>query len=147
MNAYSFSKALTDGLAGRSQGMTLLELLDFCAIHDFDAIDPTGYFFPGYPKVPADEYINKFKRRAFELGIDISGTGVRNNFASPDKASRAADVKHVKEWIEVAAKLGRARSFACLPDQHRRATIGTQSPSGWQLTSRSVPIMARNLAS
>ena len=106
LNAYSFSKALNDGLAGRSQGMTLLELLDFCAKHDFDAIDPTGYFFPAYPKVPADEYINNFKRRAFELGIDISGTGVRNNFASPDKESRAADVKHVKDWIEVAAKLG-----------------------------------------
>ena len=56
--------------------------------------------------MPQDEYVNNFKRRAFELGIDISGTGVRNNFASPDKASRAADVKHVKEWIEVAAKLG-----------------------------------------
>jgi len=106
LNAYSFSKALNDGLAGRSQGMTLLDLLDFCAKHDFDAIDPTGYFFPGYPKVPADEYINNFKRRAFKLGIDISGTGVRNNFAAPDKASRAADVRHVKEWIEVAAKLG-----------------------------------------
>ena len=86
--------------------MTLFDVLDFCAQQNFDAIDPTGYFFPGYPKVPDDEYINNFKRRAFELGIDISGTGVRNNFASPDPMSRAADVMLVKNWIEVAAKLG-----------------------------------------
>jgi sugar phosphate isomerase/epimerase len=46
------------------------------------------------------------ERRAFELGLDISGTGVRNNFASPDKGKRAADVQHVKEWVEVAARMG-----------------------------------------
>ncbi len=106
LNAYSFSKLLNDQIKGRGEGISLFDLLDFCAENNIDAIDPTGYFFPGYPKVPTDEYINAFKRRAHILGVDISGTGVRNNFASPDPAVRAADVKHVKEWIEVAAKLG-----------------------------------------
>lgn len=106
LNAYSFSKALNDHIKGRGPGMTLFDLLDFCAEHNFDAVDPTGYFFPGYPAVPEDEYINKFKRRAFQLGLDISGTGVRNDFATADKAIRAAGVRHAKEWVEVAAKLG-----------------------------------------
>jgi sugar phosphate isomerase/epimerase len=112
LNAYSFSKALNDHIKGRGKGMTLLDLLDFCAKHNFDAVDPTGYFFPGYPDAPADEYINNFKRRAFQLGLDISGTGVRNDFATPDELrmagqpSRAEDVRHAKEWVEVAAKLG-----------------------------------------
>jgi sugar phosphate isomerase/epimerase len=106
LNAYSFNKTLNDHLKGRKKGMTLFDLLDFCAGQDFDAVDPTGYFFPGYPKVPADKYVNDFKRRAFELGLDISGTGVRNNFAAPDKAARAADVRHAKEWVECAARLG-----------------------------------------
>jgi len=106
LNAYSFSKLLNDHIRGRGPGMTLFELLDFCAENNFDAIDPTGYFFPGYPEVPTDEFINNFKRRAFQLGLDISGTGVRNNFADPDPEKRAKDVRHVKEWIEVAAKLG-----------------------------------------
>jgi sugar phosphate isomerase/epimerase len=106
LNAYSFSKALNDRLKGRARGMSLFDLLDFCAEHDFDAIDPTGYFFPGYPRVPADKYLNEFKRRAFLLGLDVSGTGVRNNFASPDRKRRAADVKHVKEWVEAAARMG-----------------------------------------
>jgi len=100
LNAFSFSKALN------REGMTLFDLLEFCAQHDFDALDPTGYFFPGYPGVPSDSYINEFKLRAFHLGLDISGTGVRNNFAEPDKEKRAADVRHVKEWIECAAKMG-----------------------------------------
>jgi sugar phosphate isomerase/epimerase len=73
---------------------------------DFDALDPTGYFFPAYPKVPSDQYINDFKRRAFQLGVDISGTGVRNDFATPDKQKRADDVEHVKQWIECAARMG-----------------------------------------
>lgn len=106
LNAYSFSKLLNDSIKGRGKGMTLFDLLDYCAEQNFDAVDPTGYFFPGYPKVPSDKYLNDFKRRAFQLGLDISGTGVRNNFATPDKEKRAADVKHVKEWIEVAARMG-----------------------------------------
>jgi sugar phosphate isomerase/epimerase len=106
LNAYSFSRTLNDQLKGRAKGTSLFDLLDFCAELNFDAIDPTGYFFPGYPKVPADRYINDFKRRAFQLGLDFSGTGVRNNFAAPDKQARAADVQHIKEWIECAARLG-----------------------------------------
>jgi sugar phosphate isomerase/epimerase len=106
LNAYSFNKALNDHLQGRGQGVTLFDLLDYCAEQNFDGIDPTGYFFPGYPKVPDDKYINDFKRRAFHLGLSISGTGVRNDFATPDKEKRAAAVVHVKEWIEVAARLG-----------------------------------------
>jgi sugar phosphate isomerase/epimerase len=86
--------------------MTMFQLLDFAAKNNFDAIDLTGYFFPGYPAVPSDEYINTVKRRAFQLGLDISGTGVKNDFATPDAAKRAADVKLVKAWIDVAAKLG-----------------------------------------
>ena len=121
LNAYSFSQSQNDPTKGRGPGMSLFDLLDFCAGVNFDAIDPTGYFFPGYPKVPGDKFLNDFKRRAFELGLDISGTGVRNDFAAPDKAQRAADVRHVKEWIECAARLGAPviRVFAGpVPDGH-----------------------------
>jgi sugar phosphate isomerase/epimerase len=119
LNAYSFSKALLSKDPG--QGMTLFDALDYCAEQNFDAIDPTGYYFPGYPKVPTDQYINDFKRRAFELGVEISGTGVRNNFATTDKAARAADVEVAKQWIEAAAKMGAPviRVFAgAMPQGH-----------------------------
>lgn len=106
LNAYSFSKLLNDYNRDPGQGISLMSLLDFCAKNNFDAIDPTGYFFPGYPKVPSDDYLNTFKRTAFEYGLGISGTGVRNNFTPSDKAERATSVQLVKDWVEVAARLG-----------------------------------------
>src|SRR3954471_20825197 len=106
LNAYSFSKLLNDKIKGRGNGMSLFDLMDYAAENNFDAVDLTGYFFPEYPKVPSDEFIHDVKRYAFQLGLDISGTGVRNDFANPDPAKRAADVKHVKEWVDVAVKLG-----------------------------------------
>lgn len=107
LNAYSFNDMLT----GRNQkdnkpSLTLMELLDWCATQNIDAVDVTGYYFPGYPGVPTDEYIYELKRKAFKLGIDISGTGIKNNFASPDPAVRKADVERAKQWIIVAEKLG-----------------------------------------
>jgi sugar phosphate isomerase/epimerase len=129
LNAYSFSKDLNDHVKGRGAGMSLFDLLDFCAQHNFDAVDATGYFFPGYPNVPEDSYISEFKRRAFQLGLDICGTGVRNNFTDPDPANRAADVKHIKEWVEVAAKLG-APVLRVFVDTQRRDTAWDQIAKG-----------------
>ena len=100
LNAYSFNDPLT------KSKMTLDELLEFSAATGFDAIDLTGYYFPGYPNVPTDEYIFHLKRKAFSLGLDISGTGVRNDFTDPDENKRRKDIEHIKSWIEVAAKLG-----------------------------------------
>jgi sugar phosphate isomerase/epimerase len=109
-NAYSFGKLLNDQVLGRGAGMSLIELVEFCAKQGFDGLDPTGYYFPGYekngPGVPADKFIFALKRRAFDLGIGISGTGVGNNFTVADKAARANDVQRIKNWAEVAAKLG-----------------------------------------
>ena len=86
--------------------MNLDDLLDFCAEYNFNGVDLTGYYFPNYPQVPSDEYIYHIKRKAHLLGVSISGTGVRNDFSNPDATKRQADVQLIKNWIEVAAKLG-----------------------------------------
>ncbi len=99
-NLYSFNAPL------RSGEMTLEQVIDFCAGLGFDAVDPTGYYFPGYPTPPPDAYLYAVKRRAFLCGLDISGTGVRDDFTQPEAAKREADVAHVGRWVEVAAKLG-----------------------------------------
>src|SRR3954466_6913386 len=109
-NAYSFAKLLNDQLQGRGKGMSLFDLAEFCAEHNFDGMDPTGYYFPGYEKngtgVPTDKFIFELKKRCFELGLGISGTGVGNNFTTAAKAARANDVQRIKNWAEVAGKLG-----------------------------------------
>jgi len=99
-NLYSFDSSL------RSGEMTLEQVVDFCAELGFDAVDPTGYYFPGYPAPPAEAYADGIKRRAFLNGLGISGTGVRNDFTVPDAAKREADVGHVGRWAKVAARLG-----------------------------------------
>jgi sugar phosphate isomerase/epimerase len=114
LNAYSFVELLTANAKDASKGVDLFQVCDFCAKHDFDAVDLTGYFFPGYPQAPDDSYLFRLKRHAFGLGLDISGTGVRNDFTTADTAVRAAGVQRIKTWIEVAAKLGAPtiRAFA-----------------------------------
>jgi sugar phosphate isomerase/epimerase len=116
LNAYSFNEPL------RAGQMTLEDVIRFCAEQGIDALDATGYYMPGYPLAPTDDYLYGLKRTAFVNGVSISGTGVRNDFATADAASRHADVRMVKNWIEVASKLGapviRVFSGANLPAGH-----------------------------
>ncbi|MEZ5043130.1 MAG: sugar phosphate isomerase/epimerase family protein [Saprospiraceae bacterium] len=116
LNAYSFNAPLTKG------EMDVDDLIDFCANNGFDGVDITAYYFPGYPAIPPDEYIYHIKKKAFLAGLEISGTGVRNDFTDPDPAKRKAHLDLVKAWIECAAKLGAPviRIFA-----------GTQEPAGY----------------
>ena len=100
LNAYSFNKPL---MAGK---MTVHDVVDYCAKQRIDGVDMTGYYFPGYPNVPKDELIYSLKRHAFLNGVTITGTGVRNDFALTDASSRRGHIQLVKDWIDVAAKLG-----------------------------------------
>jgi sugar phosphate isomerase/epimerase len=107
LNAYSFSDLLmARDHRDNQQLFTLFNLLDWCQGQGIQALDPTAYFFPTYPEVPSDAYIAELKAYAKALDIAISGTGIRNNFASPDPAVRAEGVALAKAWIVVAAKLG-----------------------------------------
>ncbi len=114
LNVYSFLELLNAHLAGKTPGIDLFDVLRFAAECGFDGVDITGYFFPGYPDAPEDKFIIALKRHAFDLGLGISGTGVRNDFTTADPATRADGVKRIKTWIEVAAKLGAptVRAFA-----------------------------------
>ena len=106
LNAYSFLEQLNANIADPTKGIDLFGVCDFCVKHDIEAVDLTGYFFPGYPQAPADEYIARIKRYTHDRGITISGTGVKNDFATADQAVRAEGVALTKRWIEVASRLG-----------------------------------------
>ena len=100
LNAYSFNNPL------RSREMDIEDMLDFCAHNGFYACDLTAYYFPGYPEVPNDDYLYGVKHRAFSLGVEISGTGVRTDFTDPDPDRRRESIELVKNWILAAEKLG-----------------------------------------
>ncbi|WP_236976353.1 sugar phosphate isomerase/epimerase family protein [Membranihabitans maritimus] len=100
LNAYSFHTPLSEG------EMDLFDLIDYCAEQKFDAVDITGYYFPGYPDIPSDEYIYAVKNHAFKRGVEISGTGIRTDFTIPDSRKRKENIELVNKWTDVAAKLG-----------------------------------------
>jgi sugar phosphate isomerase/epimerase len=107
VNAYSFSDLLeARDNRNKQQVYTLFNLVDWCSANNIAALDPTAYFFPTYPEVPSDEYLEKFKAHAARTGVAISGTGIRNDFASPDTAIRAEGVQRAKNWIVAASKIG-----------------------------------------
>lgn len=118
-NLYSFNTPLTSGQ------MTLEQVLVFCSELGFSAVDPTAYYFPDYPALPDDRYLYQIKRKAFRLGLDISGTGVRNDFTLPDPARRKAEIELVKKWTGVAARLG-------APVLRVFAGTGNQLPVGYK---------------
>jgi sugar phosphate isomerase/epimerase len=134
VNAYSFADLLSARESrDNEQVYSLFNLLDWCNSQNIQALDPTGYFFPTYPEVPSDEYIAEFKNRAAALGIAISGTGIRNNFASPDSAVRAEGVELAKQWIVVASKLGAPvlRVFSGeIPEGYED---NWEEPAGWMI--------------
>lgn len=123
LNAYSFDRPL------RAGEMTLEDLVVYCAQNGFDALDATGYYFPGYPKVPSDDTIRSLKMKAYLNGVTLSSTGVRNDFSLPDAARRKQEVQLVKDWTVVASKLGapviRVFSGANVPEGHTRESVLT----------------------
>ncbi|MDA0196694.1 MAG: sugar phosphate isomerase/epimerase [Bacteroidetes bacterium] len=100
VNAYSFNAMLKSG------EMTFFDMLEFAADIGLDAVDLTGYYFPSYPKVPTSDELFQLKRKALELGLNISWTGIRNDFVNPDATLRKADSDLIKEWLIVSSKLG-----------------------------------------
>jgi sugar phosphate isomerase/epimerase len=84
----------------------LSDLIDWAAAQNLEAVDITGYYFPGYPIPPSDSVIQMVRKRAAERGLAISGTGIRNHFAAADPAVREEGIQLARQWIDVAAKLG-----------------------------------------
>ena len=107
-------------------------MLDFCASKGFAGVDITGYYFKGYPQPPADEYLFQIKRKAFGLGLEISGTGVRNDFTIADTGKRSQEVALVKSWIEVAAKIG-APVIRIFAGNQKNEGIPKEQVTDWML--------------
>jgi sugar phosphate isomerase/epimerase len=127
LNVYSFNQPLRDG------SMTLFDAVRFCAEHRIAGIDTTGYYFPGYPAKPPEEFVRRLKREAFLHGVAIFGTGVRNDFSLPDAEARRREAQLVKDWIEVAAALGagviRVFSGRSIPEGHSfEQALGWMAP-------------------
>ena len=100
VNAYSFNDEF------RSGKMDLFDMMKFASDIGLNAVDLTAYYFSSYPKLPKKTEIFALKKRALELGLNISWTGVRNNFVTADIEARKKDLQIIKEWLEVSSTIG-----------------------------------------
>lgn len=100
INAYSFNSML------RSGEMTFIDMMEFAADIGLDAVDLTAYYFPSYPEIPKDSELFRLKRKALELGLNISWTGIRNDFVNPDVDSRKTHSEMIRKWLTVSSSLG-----------------------------------------
>lgn len=100
INAFSFNSLL------RSGEMTFFDMMEFAADIGMDAVDLTGYYFPSYPEIPANNELFRLKRKALELGLNISWMGIRNDFVNPDENARKADRDMIRKWLTVSSNLG-----------------------------------------
>ena len=88
--AYSFRSYLTDyrrGQAARPDAMTLDGFVDLCAEYPLDGVELTSYYVP--EPLP-DAYLQRLRRRAFLLGLTVSGTAIGNTFTHPPGPRRAS---------------------------------------------------------
>lgn len=96
--AYSFRQFLTT----KPPQMTLEDFIERCAEWGLDGVELTSYYFVS--REPS--YLHGLKRKAFLLGLDISGTSVGNHFCLPPGEERERQIRMVKEGIDAAVELG-----------------------------------------
>ena len=141
LNLYTFNMNINAWMNGSSSApqLSTLDAIRWAAEAGFDAVDVTCYYIPGYsntamPTRPEEEVLD-FARRirtlCAELGIEVSGTGLQNNFADPNELRRKTDVERIKFWIRVAAEMGAPviRIFAGPPPADIRR-------EGWEKIAR-----------
>lgn len=119
LNAFSFNDELIDYAKGLEEGLSVFDLIDFCALHHIGALDLTAYYLIGYPEVPSDEYLFEIKKYARKRHVYLSGTGVYNDFCHPDPEKRAYFIRLIKSWVVAAFKMGIGivRVFSGIPPQ------------------------------
>lgn len=110
--AYSYRDLLT----GDPPELTLPDFVDDCARMNLEGTELTSYYFP---EPTTDEYLRQLKQQCFRLGLDVSGTAVRNDFGYSPGEARNEQISNVKRWIERAEVLGAPviRIFAGKPKE------------------------------
>jgi sugar phosphate isomerase/epimerase len=97
--AYSYR----DLFNAKENKLTLQDFINDCAKFDLEGTELTSYYFPT-PITP--EYLRSLRKQCFQLGLDVSGTAVGNDFGFPMGEKRTAEIEKVKRWIDHAEILG-----------------------------------------
>lgn len=96
--AYSFRNELKGG------GMTYADIIRMAAGTGADGIDLTSYWLPD----TKDETLFALRKLAYRLSVAIYSVGIRARMAQPTAELQAAEVSTVRQWCDVAQRLGAA---------------------------------------
>lgn len=94
--AYSFRNEL------KSRTMTYADVIRMAADTACDGVDLTSYWLPD----TNDETLFALKKLAYRLSVSIYSIGIRARMAQPSPELQAAEVASVRQWIDVALRLG-----------------------------------------
>ncbi len=134
VNAYSFNDEFKSG------AMDLFDMMEFAADIGLNAVDLTSYYFSSYPKLPEKSEIFALKKRALELGLNISWTGVRNNFVTADAKARKTDREMIKDCLAISSAIGSSilRTFTGrnIPDGYTKEQVKTWLVEEYKLCSQ-----------
>ena len=97
--AYSYRELL----GGKSPQLKLEDFVRDCAAMGLEGTELTSYYFP---KDVTPTYLRGLKKLCFELGLDVSGTAVGNDFGHPPGEKRDEQIALVKRWVDYAEILG-----------------------------------------
>jgi sugar phosphate isomerase/epimerase len=96
--AYSFRDELKAG------SMTYEDLVRLCARCGVDGLDATVYWFPGI----ANDFLLPLKRTAYRHGVSLYSISIRTEMTQPKPDLRDKEVAWIRNWIDVAERLGAA---------------------------------------
>jgi len=97
--AYSYR----DLLSGKNATLKLEDFVRDCAAMGLEGTELTSYYFP---KEVTPAYLRSLKKLCFELGLDVSGTAVGNDFGHPAGPKRDEQIALVKRWVDYSEILG-----------------------------------------
>ena len=86
----------------RPERVEIETCLDSAAAMGFDGVE----ILHVQMRETSNGYLQKLKRQAFSLGLDLCGFSTHQGFLSPDKAVRQKNIDHTLDCIELAYRLG-----------------------------------------
>ena len=82
--------------------MDQMSWLAECARLDLDGVELLGYHFPSTDK----DYLRKVRKACSDLYLTVAIVSAGGHLTVLDDAKRAAEVKDIAKWVDVAAYLG-----------------------------------------
>ena len=86
----------------RPERVEIETCLDAAAEMGFDGVE----ILHRQMREESNGYLQKLKRQAFSLGLDLCGFSTHQGFLSPDKAERQKNIDHTLHCIELAYRMG-----------------------------------------